>query len=159
MRDRAVQADVVAESEVARPASAHRDQPAAGAGIDGNATAGAIAPDRLDEDPLAACHGLCRFLCVPGAESRERRQPRQKSELFLMKFSRAPRKLSAAGEVYREKKLPHARTSQQFLNDAADPAANAGLIAVNCIRNEVDYWSQWRRSQSEILHHDNGVRL
>ncbi len=34
---RAVEADVVAEGEVARLAPAHRDQPAAGADIDGNA--------------------------------------------------------------------------------------------------------------------------
>ncbi|MHC2926855.1 hypothetical protein ACVJA9_001652 [Bradyrhizobium diazoefficiens] len=70
MRDGAVEADVVAEGEVARLAPAHRDQPATGADVDGNAMSGAIAPDRLDEDAFAAGHGSQSFLSPKAAKMR-----------------------------------------------------------------------------------------
>ena len=72
MRDRAVEADVVAEGEAAHLATTHCDQPAARADIDVDAMARAIAPDRLDEDPLAARHGVQSLvLIVPVAKSRK----------------------------------------------------------------------------------------
>jgi hypothetical protein len=72
MRDGAVEADVVAEGEAPLVAPAHRDQPAAGADIDGDAVAGTIAPDCLNEDSLAACHLPQPFVSIsPGAKSRK----------------------------------------------------------------------------------------
>jgi hypothetical protein len=55
---------------------------------------------------------------VPPAESRKNAgngaKREQKSELFLMKFSRAGWKLSAAIEACREKKLPAARAARKI---------------------------------------------
>jgi hypothetical protein len=56
-----------------------------------------------------ACVVFSAFKAPKAAKLRETAPIPAKSELFLMKFSRAPRKLSAAADVYREKKLPSAR--------------------------------------------------
>ena len=41
-----------------------------------------------------------------------------------------------------------ARPDSRSVNDVAISAANAALTGINCTRNEVDYWSQWRRSHT-----------
>src|SRR4051794_14829464 len=74
MRDGAVEADVVAEGEVAFVTPAHRDQPAAGAHIHDDAMVRAVAPDCLDEDPLVCqldCHVPRSLLSLKTAKMRE----------------------------------------------------------------------------------------
>src|SRR3954447_7910964 len=86
VRDGAVEADVVAEREVALLAPAHREQPAIGADIERDAMVRAIALDRLDDDPLAARHVSLSPVAVASSsrswrqkpeESGKRRQPEE----------------------------------------------------------------------------------